>query len=178
MKTASGVSLQVCGFEDNEVKAPKGTHTFSGFSIFSVKAGSPPVKIYTSDEDETYWVRASGQRGLEVEELWFFTDDPVAGLRREVTCTADTCSVSEPKCIYKAKKNPFPKAIAKFNQKLKEGKLKDDGEELIDQIFAQALGGDKAALAFYEKAPAGLSPDLVDIFETNKKKLTTACPKG
>lgn len=177
MKTAAGPSLEVCGFEDHDVKAPKDTHTFSDFSIFATK-DKTPEKIWTSSESETYWVRVNGQRGLEVEELWFFTDNPVAGLRREVVCTADACTVSEPKCIYKAKKNAFPKALASFNKKLKDGKLKDDGEELLDQIFAQALAGDKSATAFYEKAPAGLTPDLTEVFEGNKKKLSLQCTKG
>jgi hypothetical protein len=176
MKTAAGPSLEICGFEDHEVKAPKGTRVFSDFKIFFT-ADKTPAELWKSDEGDSYFVRVNGERGLEVEELWFFTEKPTAVTRREVTCTADACAVSEPKCIYKAKAKAYPKALANFNKKLKENKLKDDGEELLDQIFAQALGGDKDSKAFYEKAPAGLTPDLIDVFESNKKDLSLSCPK-
>lgn len=175
MKTAVGPSLQVCGFEDHDVKLPNGARAFADFSVFYTTKSSPQ-KVFTSEVDETYGVRVNGQRGLEVEELWFFSDRPVAGIRREIFCEGEVCKVSEPKCVYKSKRSPFPKALATFERRLKEGKLKDDGEELIDQIFAQALSGDKNALAFYQQSPAGLPADLAEVYEGNKKKLSLKCP--
>jgi hypothetical protein len=149
---------------------------FADFAVYATP-DKTPVKVFDAEDDETYYVRVNGERGLEIEELWFFNDKPVPGTRREITCVGDLCTASDPKCIYKAKKNAFPKAVATFNKKMKEGKLKDHGEELLDQIFAQSLSGDKAAKAFYEKPPEGLTPDLVEVLEANKKKLGFVCPK-
>lgn len=176
MTTSAGPTLEVCGFEDHEVKAPKGTRVFSDFAIYATP-DKTPVKVFDAEDDETYYVRVNGERGLEVEELWFFNDKPIPAVRREITCVGDVCTASEPKCIYKLNKNAFPKAVATFTKKAKEGKLKEDGEELLDQIFVQTLAGDKAAKAFYEKPHEGLSPELIDVFETNKKKLSLVCPK-
>lgn len=176
MTTSAGPTLEVCGFEDHEIKAPKGTRVFADFAVYATP-DKTPVKVYSAEDDETYFVRVNGERGLEIDELWFFNDKPAPAVRREITCVGDVCSASEPKCIYKVKKNPFPKAVATFSKKMKDGKIKEDGEELLDQIFVQTLAGDKAAKAFYEKPPEGLTPELIVILEANKKKLNLVCPK-
>ena len=54
---------------------------------------------------------------------------------------------------------------------MKKGKWDEDSEELLDQIFGQAVTGDKKAIEFYAKAPAGLDVAMSEAFATNKKKL-------
>jgi hypothetical protein len=134
-------------------------------------------KAFASDANETYWVKAIPGKGLEVEELWFFTDRPTPALKQEITCTADACAPGPAKCILKMKPNPFPKALAQFKKRSAAGTLKDDGEELLDQIFAQAFLGDKAAKEFYASTPAKLDPALNEAFTTNQKKLAAGCKR-
>ena len=174
VKTSIGAILELCGFEDHEASGSKGDRAFSDFSIF-LRSGKDkiPQKIFESQEAETYWVRVKNKDILEIDELWFFSETPDVGLRQEISCsTSDKCEVTAPKCIYSSKKALFPKAVKNFLRKMREGKLKDDGEEALDQIFAQALVGDKDAKKFFEKAPAGLPKDLQDIYDSNKKKLS------
>ncbi len=135
------------------------------------------LKAFASTPNETYWIKQIPGKGLELEELWFFSEKPTPALRQEITCTADTCSASPQKCILKMKANSFPKALPEFRKRSAAGSLKDDGEELIDQIFAQAFLGDAAAIEFYKAQPANLDPALIEAFTTNKKKLETGCQR-
>ncbi len=135
------------------------------------------LKAFTSNPNETYWVKPLGDRGLEVEELWFFTEKPTPALKQEITCENNVCSASAPKCILKMKPNPFPKALAEFKRRSAANSLKDDGEELLDQIFAQAFLGNKEAKDFYANPPAKLDPALNEAFMANQKKLSIGCQK-
>ena len=135
------------------------------------------LKAFASDPNETYWVKEIPGKGLEIEELWFFSERPTPALKQEITCTADACTATAQKCILKMKPNPFPKALAEFKKRTAAVTLKDDGEELIDQIFAQAFLGDRAAKDFYATQPANLDPALVEAFTTNQKKLAVGCKK-
>jgi hypothetical protein len=176
VKTKAGPTVFVCGFEDREVPRQKGKRAFSDFDVYFKSEKNPTAtKIFTAEEDETYWVSAQAEKGVQLEELWFFNDKPQSALHREITCTAETCTLSAEKCVFKMKSNPFPKALAQFQSKAKEGKLQDNGEELLDQIFAQAIKGDKAAKDFYASKPSGLDKALTEVFETNHKKLKQGC---
>lgn len=135
------------------------------------------LKAFASDPNETYWIKQIPGKGLELEELWFFSEKPTPALKQEVTCTADSCGTSAQKCILKMKSNSFPKALANFRKRSAAGTLTDDGEELIDQIFAQAFLGDRAAKDFYATQPANLDPSLVEAFTANKKKLEVGCKR-
>lgn len=172
-KTKAGPVISVCGFEDREIKSPKGKRPFTEFSIYytSTKV-TQPEKIFSSEMSDTYWIQPKGESSLEIEELWFFANKPQGALARQVTCSAETCTVSGARCIFKIKANSYPKALAKFEAEKKKGKFDEDGEELLDQIFAQALTGDAKALQFYEKAPPdGLDAAMAEAFQTNHKKL-------
>jgi len=135
------------------------------------------LKAFASDPNETYWVKEVPGKGLEIEELWFFSERPTPALKQEITCTADACTATAQKCMLKMKPNPFPKALAEFKKRMAASTLKDDGEELIDQIFAQAFLGDRAAKDFYATPPANLDPALAEAFTTNQKKLAVGCKK-
>ncbi|HMN69785.1 MAG TPA: hypothetical protein PKC28_14675 [Bdellovibrionales bacterium] len=177
-KTEGALTLSLCGFEDHEVQVTKGKRAFSEFQIFSFSAKAPtPVQVFTAEENETYWAKALPGKGIELEELWFFSEKPQPAVVRTITCKDEACTVSEPKCVFKMKKNPFPKALKDFETRHKAGTLGEDGEELIDQIFAQAVTGDKGARAFYETpaAPVNLGTELKHVYEANKKKLSEAC---
>ena len=171
VKTSSGVSLFVCGFEDREVPSAEGKRAFTDFTIYSRSESGQPVKVFTSQSDETFWLKAAGDKGLELEELWFFSEQPKPALKREIACASGGCTVQNAQCVFPLKPNSFPRALASFEKKKKENQLSDDGEELLDQIWAQAITGDKAAVAFYQTKPEGLDPALSEIFESNKKKL-------
>ncbi len=176
VKTTAGPSLFLCGFEDREVKAAKGKRSYTDFDIYFVtEASKEPHKVFSGESSETYWAKAIPGKGIELEELWFFSEEPRAALQSMVSCTAEACKVSEEKCIFKMKRNPFPKALAEFKKKSAAGKITDEGEELIDQIFAQALTGDKAAKEFYSSEPKGLDPALKEVFTTNQSKLKLGC---
>jgi hypothetical protein len=199
VKLKNGTTLFICGFEDREVPGTKGKRAFSDFGVFyelaakeepgdrpdaEMKPISPSaptafesLKAFTSDPNETYWVKEIPGKGLEIEELWFFSDRPTPALKQEITCNADACNASAQKCVLKMKSNPFPKALVEFKRRLAAKTLKDDGEELIDQIFAQAFLGDRAAKDFYVSPPANLDPALVEAFTTNQKKLAVGCKK-
>jgi hypothetical protein len=175
VKTEAGPTLIVCGFEDHEVKAGKDKRAFTDFSIYSAVGEKTPQKVFSGESSETYWIQSLTKKGLQLEELWFFSDDPKPAIQRQITCTAEACAVGEPKCIFKMKRNPFPKALAEFKKKASAGKLGEDGEELLDQIFAQAITGDKAAKEFYSKDPGQLDSAMTEVFKGNQEKLKLSC---
>lgn len=172
VKTAAGPVLILCGFEDHEVQSPAGKRAFSEFSVYyTTAANKEPQKLFTSEVAETFWAKPIEGKGLELEEVWFFVEQPKPALWREITCQADGCTLSAPKCVFQMKSNPFPKALSEFEQKKKKKELSEDGEELLDQIWAQALLGDKNAQAFYTGSAEGLDENLTEVFDSNKKKL-------
>jgi hypothetical protein len=175
VKTEAGPTLIVCGFEDHEVKAAKDKRAFTDFGVYAAVGEKTPQKIFSAESSETYWIQSLTKKGLQLEELWFFSDDPKPAIQKQITCTAETCAVGEAKCIFKMKKNPFPKALAAFKKKAAAGKLGEDGEELLDQIFAQAITGDKAAKEFYSKDPGQLDPAMAEVFKGNQEKLKLDC---
>ena len=178
LKTKAGPSLFVCGFEDRDVSVGKDKRAFSEFTIYSTLPDKPEtVKVFTSEGGETYWLKQNPANGFEIQELWFFSDKPQPAFRMEVRCTATECVKTESKCILKMKQNPFPKALAEFHKRAAQGKLEEDGEDLIDQIFAQAFTGDKAAKDFYAKKPADLDSELEEAYLTNQKKLAAGCKR-
>lgn len=178
VKTQAGPTLILCGFEDREVKSPKGKRAFSAFTVYAfIAEGKAPEKVFTGDDTETYWARANPMKGIDLEELWFFSEDkPTAGFGRTITCTTELCTLSEPKCLFK-KPNPFPKALVQFRKQAEAHKLDDDGEELVDQIFAHALSGNKEAKEFYATAPTNFPKDVAEAWAANKKKLETGCKR-
>ena len=179
VKTPAGHTLVLCGFEDREVPTTKGKRAFSEFEIFlkNKDAAKAPLKVFSAEESETYWVKElPGGRGVELEELWFFDEKPEAALRRELVCEGDACKLSEPACVFK-RANAFPKALTQFQSLVASGKIGDEGEELLDQIFARAMNGDAAAKAFYDGPAPKLEPALKDVFDTNKKKLALGCKR-
>jgi hypothetical protein len=172
IKTEAGPEIYVCGFEDHEVVSPTGKRAFSDFVVtYSTHAQSKPQKLFGSQAAETFWLKSSDGKNLELEEVWFFAEQPKPAIWREIVCTAETCSVSNPKCVFSMKSNPFPKALKDFEKKKKAGQLEEVGEELLDQIWAQALLGDQSAQTFYQSSVGGLDPNLTEVFESNKSKL-------
>jgi len=172
VKTEAGPILALCGFEDHEVVSPTGKRAFSEFTIYYTTAtNKEPQKLFTSEVAETFWAKPTEGKGLELEEVWFFSEQPKPALWREITCEAESCKLSDPKCVFSMKPNPFPKALADFEKKRKTKAIEEEGEELLDQIWAQALLGDKPAQTFYQGAATGLDENLTEVFESNKKKL-------
>lgn len=170
--TSAGPTLILCGFEDHEVQSPQGKRAFSDFTVyFTTASNKEPQKLFTSQVAETFWAKSLEGKGLELEEVWFFADQPKPAIWREATCSADSCTLSPAKCVFQMKANPFPKALTEFEQKKKKNELTEDGEELLDQIWAQALLGDKPAKTFYSSSIEGLDENLSEVFDSNKKKL-------
>lgn len=173
-KAKSGANLVICGFEDHDSDGPKGMRVFSEFAIYASSSGpsSERKKIFEVGANETYAVRAL-PNGLEMQELWFLPGGTAPAIKREIYCDGSECKLTEPRCILKIRKNPFPKALAEFRKGA--GNAMSDGEEILDRIWAQALGGDSAAQAFYSEArPAGLDGAAGEAYESNKKKLHQA----
>lgn len=172
VKTEAGPTLILCGFEDHEVTTPKGKRAFSEFTIYYTTASNKePQKLYTSELAEVFWAKPNEGKGVELEEVWFLSEQPKPALFREVTCTAESCTLGAVKCVFQMKANPFPKALTEFADKKKKNELAEEGEELLDQIWAQALLGDKPAQTFYDGASEGLDENLTEVFASNKKKL-------
>jgi hypothetical protein len=180
VKTAAGPVLVLCGFEDHELKSPKGKQTFSEFTVYAWMPGAKDAqKVFASTEpSDTYWAKASGGKGLELEELWFFDEKPNPAITRSVTCTAQGCQASQPKCVLRLKKNHHPKALADLQKKLQAPG--EQAEDLLDQVWEQALAGDAAAQKFYESKPDGLDKSLVEEFTGDQQRLVQAktlkCP--
>lgn len=172
--TTPAGQLVVCGFEDRDVPSVKGRRAFSDFEIFVTGEGKAPVKLFASEESETYWLKEIPAKGVEIEELWIFGDKPQAAFRREITCAAK-CELSAVKCAFKKGSNPFPKVLTQFQKRHAEGKLGEDGEEMIDKIFAQAMTGDAAAKGFFSSPPDKLDKILAETFASNKRKLEAGC---
>lgn len=172
VKTDSGHSLVVCGFEDHDVKTTEGKRAFADFTVYSVRTkDKKSSKVFESGASETFWIKPVKNKGLELEELWFFSEEPKPALWQEILCDDSGCKLSQAKCVFKMKPNSFPRALSEFEKARKAGDLSDDGEELLDQIWAQALTGDKAAQKFYNGKQTGLDESLMEVFESNKKKL-------
>jgi hypothetical protein len=172
--TKAGPVLSVCGFEDREVSSPKNKRAFMEFTVHYTAPNKPePQKLFTADLADTYWVRVLDRgRGLELEELWFFSEKPQPALSRTITCEGESCKLSPARCIFKIKPNSYPKALAKLEEERKKGKFDEDGEELLDQIFAQALTGDEKAKAFYAaKMLDGFDEAMIEAFTANQKKI-------
>lgn len=179
VRAGGGRSLLVCGFEDREIERPKGWQAYADFVVYSAKDSVlEPEKVFVSDAGDTHWVRAVKGKGFELDEVWIFAEKPYAAIRRVITCKDSGCSVSDTKCTFKMKRNPFPKALAEL--KSHKGKLGDKGEELLAEIWAQALTGDKDALEFYDGKAEELPATFREEFEANKAKLALAkqlkCP--
>lgn len=172
IKIEGGAEIFVCGFEDHEVVSPTGKRAFSDFVVtYSTAAQTKPQKLFGSQAAETFWLKPTEGKGLELEEVWFFAEQPKPAIWREIACTGEACTLSSAKCVFSMKSNPFPKALKEFDKKKKSGQLAEEGEELLDQIWAQALLGDLSAQLFYQSAVAGLDPNLTEVFESNKAKL-------
>lgn len=172
VKAANGITLVVCGFEDREVKSPKGKRAFADFTIYAqIPNVKEPQKVFMSGASETFWIKGVEGKGFQLEELWFFSDEPKAALWQEITCESSSCKVSSGKCVFKMKPNSFPNAIKKFEKLRAKGKIEEDGEEILDQIWAQALTGDTKAQKFYDSGIEGVSPSLMEVFNSNKAKL-------
>lgn len=172
IKTDSGYSLVVCGFEDHDVKTVDGKHAFADFTVYSINPkDKSPSKVFESGTSETFWIKPVKNKGLELEELWFFSEEPKPALRQEISCDDSGCKLSQTKCVFKMRPNSFPRALSQFEKARKAGNLNDEGEELLDQIWAQALTGDKAAQRFYNGKQQGLDESLAEVFESNRKKL-------
>ncbi len=172
VKTEAGPTLVLCGFEDHEVVSPTGKRAFSEFVIyFTTATNKEPQKLFNSEVAETFWAKGTEGKGLELEEVWFFSEQPKPAIWREITCEAEKCTLSAAKCVFSMKPNPFPKALADFEKKKKAKTLEEDGEELLDQIWAQALLGDKPAQTFFDGDAKGLDDNLTEVFDSNKKKL-------
>lgn len=170
--TTAGPTLILCGFEDHEVTSPQGKRAFSEFAVYYTTAtNKQPQKVFSSQAAETFWAKPAEGKGLELEEVWFFADQPKPAIWHEITCQAESCAISPAKCVFQMKANPFPKALGEFEQKKKKKDLAEDGEELLDQIWAQALLGDKGAQTFYAGTLEGLDENLSEVFDSNKKKL-------
>lgn len=170
--TTAGPTLILCGFEDHEVQSPQGKRAFSDFTVYFTTANNKePQKLFSSQVAETFWAKTVEGKGLELEEVWFFADQPKPALWREIGCASDACTLSPAKCVFSMKSNPFPKALSTFEKKKKENQLSEEGEELLDQIWAQALLGDKPAQTFYAGSIEGLDENLSEVFDSNKNKL-------
>lgn len=183
LKTKAGPTLNLCGFEDHEIKAEKGRRAFSEFTVYALpKAGATPEKIFASEGGDTHWARVDDKGTLELEELWFFADRPHPAIERAISCADGACRVAATKCVLLLKRGIFPKSLATLEKRLKNKKpVGEDGEDLLDEVWAAALSGDKKALAFYEAEPAaGLDSTLVEVFNGNRAKLKLAqglsCP--
>lgn len=183
VKTAAGPSIVVCGQEDRELEGEAGRakdkKTFSEFTVYSwLKDAKEPSRVFSSENTDTYWAKPVANKSLELEELWFFDEKPQPAIARSVTCTATACEISAPKCVFKMKRNRYPKALAEMK---KLGKTPSErGEELLEQIWAQALTGDKAAQDFFAHPPMNLNEELAEDFGIFKLKLQQAkdlkCP--
>ena len=177
VKTKAGPTLTLCGFEDHEIKAEKGRRAFSEFTIYStVKEGADPQRVYASEGGDTHWARVVPAGSLELEELWFFADKPHPAIERGIACDDQGCRVAATKCVLILKKNIFPKSLPTLEKRLKSKKpVGEDGEDLLDEVWAQALTGDKKALAFYEgEPPVGLDQTLIEVLSGNRVKLNQA----
>jgi hypothetical protein len=169
----TGANLFLCGFEDHEVDSPKTKRAFTEFTVYYIaNKQTEPRKLFASDIADTYWVRILEGKGMELEELWFFSEKPQAALSRVIACDGDTCELSPARCIFNIKPNSYPKALTKLEEERRKGRFDEDGEELLDQVFAQALTGDEKAKAFYAtKAPGGFDEAMKEAFSANQKKI-------
>lgn len=180
VKLTEGPGLALCGFEDNEVVSPTGKRTFTDFTIYYTTTDSKtPRKIFTPEVAETYWVSPT-TNGLLLEEVWFFVEQPKPALRREIKCAGDKCELGKIECVFDLTPKLFPDSLEKFDKKKAEGELEEEGEDLLDEIWAEALTGDAKAREFYAGTQTGLDSNLAEIFASNKKKLsellTVHCP--
>lgn len=149
-KISEKLNVILCGFEDHDFPEEAGQRAFSDFKIFSVSGGKP-VQIYASEEGETQLVTAN-PKGLTLVEVWEVGDKSIPALSRELVCEGEVCKFQEAKCVLKAPKNPFPQALGELEAMIKKGKVKTEAEDLVDKVFAQALGGDKSAGKFFAAA--------------------------
>ena len=177
IKTKPGPTLMLCGFEDHEIRAQQGRRAFSEFQVYAVNAaGAEPVKVYGSEGGDTHWAHVTSGHTLQLEELWFFADKPHAAVAREITCTAEGCRLEKQTCVLALKKNMFPKALPTLSRRLKSKKpVGEDAEDLLDEVWAQALSGDPKATAFYDApVPPELDSTLSEVFNGNLIKIKLA----
>lgn len=151
------LQLVVCGYEDHDFPAEGNLRAFSEFAVHTAKGEDVGPKIYSSPEGLTQFI-ADTAKGFAMTEVWEVGDKMLPSLKRELTCVGSQCKVGPPTCVLKAPKNPYPKALSEVQLKLKKGKKNSVSEEEIDNVFAQAMGGDKEAAKFF----TGSQPKLLD----------------
>jgi hypothetical protein len=142
--------LVLCGYEDHEFPEEKGQRAFSDFKLLSF-VGDKSTTVYTSDEGETFLIGLH-PKGMTLIEVWEVGDKSLPAVSHDVVCENDSCKITSSKCILKAPRNPYPTALKDLEGKMKKGKLKSDAEDLVDNVFAQAAGGDAAATQFLTRA--------------------------
>lgn len=158
-KTAAGPELILCGNAGED-------GTYTDFKVYAWPAGAKQgTEVFASDVDVLYTV----SKDMKIVEQWTIGESLAPAVERGITCTKDKCQVAAPKCAWKMKKNPFPKALAA----LKKGAKDEEGEDLLDQVLAQAIGGDKAALEFFAHPPK-FDASLADSFAHDKQNLELA----
>ncbi|NJL25575.1 MAG: hypothetical protein HC902_10655 [Calothrix sp. SM1_5_4] len=175
VKTKAGPTLVVCGYEDHEVTTPKGKRAFSEFTVGAALDEDKPAEVvFSAGGTDTFWIKSVPGKGFELEELWSFDDTPRPAIWREVTCEAGKCAPSPGKCVLKLKRNPFPKALSALQARLNSKSPDESDEALMDQVWAQALSGDKEAQAFFERRPAGFDAALTEAYDSIRGKLREA----
>jgi hypothetical protein len=177
VKTKAGPTLILCGFEDHEIKAERGRRAFSEFQVYAVpKPDATPEKVYASEGGDTHWASVTPDKTLLLEELWIFADKPHAAIARPIACAASACKVERETCVLNLRKNMFPKSLPTLHRRLKSKKpVGEDAEDLLDEVWAQALTGETKAAEFYDApVPAELDSTLGEVFAGNLIKLKLA----
>lgn len=149
----SGPILYVCGEVDKN-KSNEDEKYLKKFSVYYQVGTQKPHQVYENNSDKAYYVLADDFVGVVLEELVEVESKILPIYRSAIICNRKGCKKAKEICVYPLPENSFPDALVDWEQRLKQSEGLPDGsptnEMLLNRLYAQALGGDKAALSYFK----------------------------
>lgn len=191
--TQSGApSLLVCSSRDFDL--PKGgveKLLLTTFKVISLtgRTAQPEIFFDSKNEEETYRIIPLEQ-GVQISERYTTKKGEIPLLSFSVKCSEKGCRRGRKVCVIpKKEKNPFPHALDDWKKRIHKSEGVEVGgeaplDELVDQLFEQALSGDQNAFRAFDQSDTleKLPRDAKKIYQSHSRALKRAqsggCFKG
>jgi hypothetical protein len=177
-------TLLVCSerdFERQKTGAEKIELSLFKVLALTSRGAKPEVFFDSKNENEVYRIIPL-EAGVQISEQYEFRSKRIPLLSFSVKCTEAGCRRGRKGCVIPERaKNPHPKALNEWKKRIDEVEKADvTGEtpldELVDQLFEQALTGDLKAYLSFDRAdtPEKLPRDAKKLYLAHQKALKRA----
>jgi hypothetical protein len=177
----AGPTLMICGFEEVAPKEARKKRSLSEMKIYSIVKNEAPRLIFESSSLETHWLRELPKEGVALDEIWQVAGRQFAALKFEIRCKASGCEAEPPHCGDTAPRHPFPHVMKELEKPTRsKAAAVARLDILIEQAFAEALGGNEKAQAYFldRPEPESLDGAFAEDFHRMKKHLARAKTLG